>query len=127
MTSEEKVALGRLEQANNWLSTQAEKVGSEFSGEIDKILNDLTTASRALNVDERDAVENRLAGFQRDAQALDTKLSTDIGRLLIAWTPIALRRRMSSNVGPIRSEILIYPKFKEPPMSIAASWTKRRL
>jgi len=82
MTSEEKVALGRLEQANNWLSTQAEKVGSEFSGEIDKILNDLTTASRALNVDERDAVENRLTDFRREAQALDTKLSTDVGAAL---------------------------------------------
>jgi len=82
MTAEEKVALGRLEQANNWLSTQAEKVGAEFSGEIDKILNDLSTASRALNVDERDAVETRLSDFRRDAEALDTRLSTDIGAAL---------------------------------------------
>lgn len=78
MSNEEKIALNRLEEANNWLSTQSEKVGGDFSNEIDRILSDLSSASKTLNAGERDAVDGQIAAFRREAAALDTSLISGV-------------------------------------------------
>ena len=82
ISGEEKQALDRLEKANNWLSDETNRMGSEFSSGLKTALSDLETASRVLNLGERDDVSAQIKSYSDQATALDTGFRSEVGGIL---------------------------------------------
>lgn len=70
LSAEEKTALDRLQKANDWLTSETSAQSNQFKGNIDRVLNDLISASDKLNIGERDALTAQIDGFRQQANAL---------------------------------------------------------
>lgn len=101
ISGEEKQALDRLERANNWLSDETNRMGSEFSSGLKTALSDLETASRVLNLGERDDVSAQIKSYSDQATALDTGFRSEVGGILDR-----MDSRVEGAVGDYREESL---------------------
>ena len=101
ISGEEKQALDRLEKANNWLTDETNRMGSEFSSELKTALNDLETASRVLGLGEFDDVSAQIKSYSDQATALDTGFRSEVGGILDR-----MDSRVTKEVGDYREESL---------------------
>lgn len=99
MSSEEKTALDRLERANNWLSDSTTKMGADLVSGFKTALNDLDTASRVLNLGERDDIASQIRTYEQEATALDTGFRSEVGGILDR-----MDSRVEGAVGDYRDE-----------------------
>ncbi len=101
ISTEEKTALDRLERANNWLSDETNRASSTFATELRTALSDLESASRTLNLGERDQVTAQINEYRQEAQQLDTQLRSDVSTALDR-----MDAGSAAAVGDFRSESL---------------------
>lgn len=101
ISGEEKQALDRLKRANDWLSDETNRMGSEFSSGLRTALSDLETASRVLNLGERDDVSAQIKSYSDQATALDTGFRSEVGGILDR-----MDSRVEGAVGGYREESL---------------------
>ena len=101
MSGEEKTALDRLERANNWLSDSTTKMGADFASGLKTALDDLDTASRVLNLGERDDIASQIKTYGQEAAALDTGFRGEVGGILDR-----MDSRVEGAVGDYREESL---------------------
>lgn len=99
MSGEEKTALDRLERANNWLSDSTTEMGADFASGLKTALEDLDTASRVLNLGERDDVASQIKTYEQEATALDTGFRSEVGGILDR-----MDSRVEGAVGDYRDE-----------------------
>ena len=82
LSEEEKTALKRLDLANSFLADETKRSSDNFASEFRKALEDLDSASKTLNLGQRDEITAQLGQFKTEAQDLDARLRTDVSTAL---------------------------------------------
>jgi hypothetical protein len=77
MSAEEANAVARLGAANQTLSAQLTGATTNFASDIQSAINDLTSASETLNIQNRSDVLSELKSFKQQAAALDTQARSE--------------------------------------------------